>query len=101
MKKILSLLIFLSQIVFPSALAEDTLRVATYNSKFLSACMNKGRVINYQYVADKLGDVDVIALQEVRDRYSVERYFTPDKWSVIMDDDSTDDMNLSYMVRKV
>ncbi|MGF1842199.1 endonuclease/exonuclease/phosphatase family protein [Vibrio clamense] len=61
--------------------------------------MNKTRVINYEKVVEAL-KADVVALQEVRDRFAVERFFSPDKWDVIIDDDSTDDMNLAYAIRK-
>ena len=57
----------------PYAISSENLRLATYNSKFLPACMNKVRVINYQSVINNL-NADVVALQEVRDRYAVERY---------------------------
>lgn len=83
----------------PLSLATENLRIATYNSKFLSACMNKTRVINYQMVVERL-NADIVALQEVRDRYALERFFPADKWDVIIDDDSTDDMNLAFAVRK-
>ncbi|HFQ4975373.1 TPA: hypothetical protein ACGUT0_001874 [Vibrio vulnificus] len=84
----------------PISFAVETLSFATYNSKFLSACMNKVRIINYQAVIEKLDDVDVVALQEVRDRYALERFFPKDKWTVIIDDNSTDDMNLAFAIKK-
>ncbi|NAW68182.1 hypothetical protein CAG54_04780 [Vibrio sp. V27_P1S3P104] len=74
--------------------------VATYNAKFLSSCMTKGREANFLIVAAKLANVDVVALQEVRDRLAVEHYFKPSDWTVIIDDDSTDDMNLAFAVRR-
>lgn len=76
------------------------LTVATYNSKFLSACMPKARQKHFHEVIRHLKGVDVVALQEVRDRSAAEYYFKPDSWTVIIDDDSTDDMNLAYAVRK-
>ncbi|KGK20980.1 endonuclease/exonuclease/phosphatase family protein [Vibrio navarrensis] len=84
----------------PISFAVETLSFATYNSKFLSACMNKVRIINYQAVIEKLDDVDVVALQEVRDRYALERFFPKDKWTVNIDDNSTDDMNLAFAIKK-
>lgn len=78
--------------------ATEDIRLATYNSKFLSACMKKIRVINYQEAVEKL-DADVVALQEVRDRFAVERFFATDQWNVIIDDESTDDMNLAFAIR--
>ena len=86
-------------IVTPYAISSENLRLATYNSKFLSACMNKVRVINYQSVINNL-NADVVALQEVRDRYAVERYFPATDWNIIIDDDSRDDMNLTFAIRK-
>ncbi|ENM5747451.1 endonuclease/exonuclease/phosphatase family protein [Vibrio mimicus] len=77
-----------------------SLTVATYNSKFLSACMAKERQKHFHEVVRNLHGVDVVALQEVRDRFAAEHYFKPDSWTVIIDDDSTDDMNLAYAVRK-
>lgn len=98
MKNILSL--FLCLIAYTSsATTSENLRIATYNSKFLSACMNKIRVLNYEKVVEALR-ADVVALQEVRDRLAVERFFSPDEWIVILDDDSTDDMNLAFAIRK-
>ncbi|ENM3764394.1 endonuclease/exonuclease/phosphatase family protein [Vibrio cholerae] len=82
-----------------STYSSDHLRLATYNSKFLSACMNKVRVINYQETVHKL-NADIIALQEVRDRYAVERFFPSDQWNIIIDDESTDDLNLAFVIRK-
>ncbi|HIF9103190.1 TPA: hypothetical protein ACX6QA_000079 [Photobacterium damselae] len=61
--------------------------------------MDKTRVINYQMVVERL-NADIVALQEVRDRYALERFFPAVKWDVIIDDDSTDDMNLAFAVRK-
>ncbi len=61
--------------------------------------MNKVHVISYQSVINNL-NADVVALQEVRDRYSVERYFPATDWNIIIDDDSTDDMNLAFAIRK-
>ncbi|CAH8242111.1 MULTISPECIES: endonuclease/exonuclease/phosphatase family protein [Vibrio] len=92
--------IALSLLVFSfSTYSSDHLRLATYNSKFLSACMNKVRVINYQETVHKL-NADIIALQEVRDRYAVERFFPSDQWNIIIDDESTDDLNLAFVIRK-
>lgn len=55
---------------------------------------------NFQQVVDHLEGVDIVALQEVRDRFAAEYYFDPEKWVIILDDDSTDDMNLAFAVRK-
>jgi len=104
--KLLYLSIFLLIISTKSVHAETsgtelkTFTVATYNVKFLSACMHKERQKNFQQVIDQLEGVDVVALQEVRDRLAAEYYFDPSKWVVILDDDSTDDINLAFAVRK-
>lgn len=104
--KLLSLSIFLFIIstksvhAEPSGIELKTFSVATYNVKFLSACMHKERQKNFQQVINQLEGVDVVALQEVRDRLAAEYYFDPAKWVVILDDDSTDDMNLAFAVRK-
>ncbi|ELA7337578.1 MULTISPECIES: endonuclease/exonuclease/phosphatase family protein [Vibrio] len=84
----------------PSDTDTLTFSVATYNVKFLSACMQKERQKNFQQVVDHLEGVDIVALQEVRDRFAAEYYFDPEKWVIILDDDSTDDMNLAFAVRK-
>ncbi len=84
----------------PSGADTVTFSVATYNVKFLSACMHKERQKKFQQVVDNLEGVDVVALQEVRDRFAAEYYFYPAEWVVILDDDSTDDMNLAFAVRK-
>ncbi|QBH29569.1 Ribosomal protein S2 [Vibrio vulnificus] len=70
----MKIFIALSLLVFSfSTYSSDHLRLATYNSKFLSAYMNKVRVINYQETVPRL-NADIIALQEVRDRYALERF---------------------------
>lgn len=80
--------------------AVQPLTVATYNSKFLSACMPKERQQHFHEVVSNLSGVDIVALQEVRDRFAAEYYFRPDSWTVVIDDESTDDMNLAYAIRK-
>ncbi len=100
--RVLLFLIFISIPCHSSTQDQNlvTYAFATYNTHFLSACMAKQRQSNFQLVVDELSSVNVVALQEVRDRLAVEYYFKPEHWTIVIDDDSTDDMNLAFAIRK-
>ncbi|MEF1289145.1 hypothetical protein [Vibrio sp. M260118] len=63
------------------ATSVTSLTVASYNSKFLSACTTKVRQKHFHEVVRNLYGVDVVALQKVRDRFAVEHDFRPDSWT--------------------
>jgi len=52
----------------------DTLRIASYNVKYLSACVNYVRKDALESTFESL-NVDIIALQEVRNREALEYFF--------------------------
>lgn len=76
----------------------DTLRIASYNVKYLSACVNYVRKEALQSTFESL-DADIIAFQEVRNRQALEYYFDTEYWNVVIDDQSTDDQKLAFVVR--
>lgn len=82
----------------PHVSAQDTLRVATYNIKFLSTDAPDARL---QRLRDVIGllDADVIGLQEIGDRDALRLIFPASDWQVIIDDDSGDDQDLAVVVR--
>lgn len=90
------ILVWLSALLTSQAFA---LTVATYNTKYLSACVNYKRSEAFQTVVDHLR-VDVVALQEVRDRSALELFFPTETWAIVFEDASTDDQNLAFAVRR-
>lgn len=77
----------------------DTLRIASYNVKYLSACVNYVRKDALESTFESL-NADIIALQEVRNRQALEYFFDTSSWHVIIDDQSTDDQKLAFVVRE-
>ncbi len=45
-------------------------------------------------------NADVIALQEIKDRRALEYFFSSEDWNIIIDEQSTDDQNLAFVIRK-
>ena len=84
--------------LFSTSAAGQPIRIATYNSNYLSACINHVRAEALQQTLDLL-KADVIAFQEVRDRNALEKFLPATEWTVVIDDDSTDDQNLAFAVR--
>jgi len=84
-----------------TAIAEEEVRVATYNIKYLD-----DGVVDQGDRRDKLIrviaelDADVVALQEIKSRSALEKIFDEDDWYLIIDDDSNDRQNLALAVRK-
>lgn len=60
-----------SLIFLPTISFSDSLRIASYNSNYLSACVNYVRKEAFQSTVNLL-NADVIAFQEVRDRSALE-----------------------------
>lgn len=88
-----------SLIFLPAMSFSDSLRIASYNSNYLSACVNYARKEAFQSTVNLL-NADVIAFQEVRDRSALELFFPAEQWHIIIDNESTDDQNLAYVIRK-
>jgi len=79
-------------------LAENRIRVASYNMKFLKADIPQARVDRLKEVIQNL-DADVIGVQEIADRPALERIFPKDRWRMVIDDDSGDDQDVALVVR--
>ncbi|MEQ9022871.1 MAG: endonuclease/exonuclease/phosphatase family protein, partial [Pseudomonadales bacterium] len=56
--------------------AQEIVRVASYNIKFLNDEVSDDRKANLEAVLDAL-DADVIGLQEIEDRDALELFFPP------------------------
>ncbi|MFG0306543.1 MAG: endonuclease/exonuclease/phosphatase family protein [Phycisphaerales bacterium JB040] len=90
-----------------SAPAQDaTIRVATYNIKFLDTGINdtsskdmRDRKDRLLAVIEALG-ADVIGLQEIDDAAALDAVFPRSEWIQIIDDDSGDDQDVAMVVRK-
>lgn len=93
-----SLFLFLLISHYSSLCFSETIRIATYNVKYLSACLNSVREASFRETIKSL-NADVLAIQEVRDRRALEYFFDPEEWISIIDDESTDDQNLAFVVR--
>ena len=78
--------------------AQDTLRVATYNIKFLDTDEPESRLQRLRDVVSLL-DADVIGLQEIDDRDALRMIFPASEWQIVIDDDSNDDQDLAAAIR--
>jgi exonuclease III len=81
------------------AIAEDTVRVASYNIFFLTDEISDERAERVRQVIAEL-DADVIGLQEIKDRSALELIFDPNEWLLVIDDESGDDQDVALAVRK-
>jgi hypothetical protein len=81
------------------SLAEETVRIATYNVRFLNAGIGEDRLEHLWQVVENL-DADVIGLREIDDRAALELAFPADEWHTIIDDGSGDAQDLVLVVRK-
>lgn len=91
--------------------AEQEVRIATYNIKWLSSeTTNCGfiRVYDVRTQGQRLDrlrqvirelDADIIGLQEIRDRTALDLVFSESDWTLVIDDDSRDCQNLALAVR--
>ena len=84
-----------------SSWAEQSVRIATYNIKFLStgAQQQGDRLAKLRQVIELL-EADVIGLQEIADRAALELLFPPADWRIIIDDDSGQTQDLAAVVRR-
>ena len=100
-----------------TATGSRRLRVATYNIRWLSSATThcgSVAVTDVREQTDQFGtrltrlrtivealNADVIALQEIRDRKALELIFGTDgRWTLVIDDDSSDCQDLALAVRK-
>lgn len=84
-----------------SVSAEQAVRIATYNIKYLSInVQNQGdRLTKLRRVIELL-EADVIGLQEIDDRAALELIFPPSDWHIIIDDDSGENQDVAAVVRR-
>lgn len=93
------LAILLSVLVLAPAQAQQQVRIATYNIKFLKASISDARAASIRHVIETL-DADIIGLQEIADRAALQRVFDPAAWDIIIDDDSGDAQDVALVVRR-
>jgi endonuclease/exonuclease/phosphatase family metal-dependent hydrolase len=94
--------LFLLVLLGGIAQAQEPLRVATYNIRFLDAdkLPNEGdRHSKLKQVIERL-EADIIGLQEIKDRRALEALFPPDEWLLVIDDESADEQDLALAVRR-
>lgn len=84
---------------YPAFCLSEPLRIASYNVKCLNACVNSVREDSLRSTLADL-DADILALQEIKDRRALEYFFPPALWNIIIDDESSDDQNLAYVIKK-
>jgi endonuclease/exonuclease/phosphatase family metal-dependent hydrolase len=94
--------LFLSVFLVGVAQAQEPLRVATYNIRFLDAdkLSSEGdRRDKLRQVIERL-EADIIGLQEIKDRRALETIFPPTEWLLVIDDESGDEQDLAVAVRR-
>jgi len=79
--------------------AQEQIRIATYNIKFLNKDINNSRQDKLKEVIRHL-DADIIGLQEIDDRDALEKIFSQDNWHIIIDDDSNSNQDLAIVAKK-
>src|SRR5262245_36515695 len=102
MRALRSIVFTLALLVFTiaPAAAQQAVRVASYNIKFLSTGVSsKGDRLTKLKQVIALLDADVIGLQEIDDRAALELLFPPADWDIYIDDDSNDDQDVAVVVR--
>ena len=82
-----------------SCFGEERVRIATYNTKYLNKDIGAGRLAHLKQAIDDV-NADVIGLQEIDDRAALQKVFDPNKWHIIIDDDSGKNQDLALVVRK-
>lgn len=105
MSRIMKCFAWLSILIVATAMAtaDTPVRIATYNMQYLNSDVgntNKygDRLQKLKEVVDLL-EADIIALQEIDDRASLELVFKPAQWHLIIDDDSGDKQDVALAVR--
>ena len=98
-KKIILLMIALANLQL--AAAQTQVRIATYNMRYLNSNIsNAGDRLQKLKDVIQLLQADIIALQEIDDRAALELVFSTTDWHLVIDDDSGDDQDLVFAVRK-
>ncbi len=84
----------------PALQAQQRIRIATYNIRFLNTNVaNTDRLNNLQEVVNEL-NANVIGLQEIDDRDALELVFPSNEWHHIIDDNSGSNQDVAAVVRK-
>jgi endonuclease/exonuclease/phosphatase family metal-dependent hydrolase len=86
-------------LLVPVCCAEQLVRVATYNIRFLDTNIPAQRLTRLRDVVERL-DAHVIGLQEIDNRAALEQIFPPADWHIIIDDDSGNNQDVALVVRK-
>ncbi len=94
---IISVLFAFSSLVV--AQIPERVRVAAYNIQFLNTAISQPRRDNLKEVI-RLLNADVIALNEIDDRASLAQVFPPDRWQIVIDDDSGHNQDVAVVVRR-
>ena len=85
----------------PFAAAETSVRVATYNIKWLNKDVgDDGDRLNKLKQVISLLEADIIGLQEIADRTALEKVFPKKDWHLVIDDDGGELQDLALAVRK-
>ena len=87
-------------LTFTPLAAQQNVRVASYNIKFLSTDITSegDRLAKLKQVIALL-DADVLGLQEIDDRAALELVFPPTEWDIFIDDESGDAQDEAIVVR--
>ena len=85
----------------PSCRAAETVRVATWNLKAFGrgTAVEPARLRRAQAVVEKL-QADVVAVQEMENRATMEQLFPPPDWQCVIDDDDADGLQLAVAVHR-
>jgi|GEM_PF-910659 len=99
------LLVALVALVSCASAQDATVRVATYNIKFLSVELDDGSPDNVLRKARLLNvirelNADVIGLQEIKDFDALDTVFPRSEWIQIIDEDSGSTQDVAMVVRK-
>jgi endonuclease/exonuclease/phosphatase family metal-dependent hydrolase len=87
-------------LTFTPLAAQQNVRVASYNIKFLSTGITtEGDRLEKLKQVIALLDADVLGLQEIDDRAALELVFPPADWDIFIDDDSGDAQDEAIVVR--
>lgn len=85
----------------PAGQPVHDLRIVTYNMQYLGdgAFTEGNRIDNIKKVLDAING-DVIGMQEVGNRATLELVYPKNEWNLIIDDQSTDRQNPAFAIRK-
>ena len=85
--------------ILTSVTAQQRIRVATYNIRFLDKNISTERANRLKAVIERL-DADVIGLQEIDDRDALRKIFDSPDWQLVISDSSTNNQDVAVAVRK-